>query len=168
VQDSNPIGYVADLMAEERMFRQVGVGFGEIETFLIFNSVKKFVSLKSASQAKFWGKITGSHKDYYIIEATVEGGGEEEEITEPHEAKGTGVNAKQYFVSTDSKIYFFYVILTLFIVLDPAGWTELPLLMPRHIIQSRKIKHAFTGILDQKINSSPAFKGTEKEYVTHI
>lgn len=89
-------------MTEERLYRQVGIGFGEMETFLIFNSIKKFTNLKQATQAKFWGKITGTQKDYYIVEAVVEGG-EEEEITEAHEAKGTGVNTKQYFVSTDSK-----------------------------------------------------------------
>lgn len=93
------------MMAEERLFRQIGVGFGEIETFLIFNSIKKFVNLKQATQAKFWGKITGTVKDYYILEAVVEGG-DEEEINEPHEAKGTGVNAKQYFVSTDSTLFY--------------------------------------------------------------
>lgn len=49
--------------------------------------------------------------------------------------------------------------------MDESGWIELPLLMPRHIIQARKIRHLFTGDLDQKINSSPAFDGTEREYV---
>ena len=90
------------MMNEEKLFRKVGVGFGEIETFLIFSSIKKFVASKSASQARFWGKINGTKKDYYIVEAVVEGG-EEVEITEPHEAKGTGVNSKQYFVTNDSK-----------------------------------------------------------------
>lgn len=51
------------------------------------------------------------------------------------------------------------------VVLDENGWVELPLLMPRHVIQARKIKHAFTGNLDQKINSSPSFDGKEREYV---
>jgi len=48
-QDSNPIGYVPDMMNEEKLFRKIGVGFGEIETFMIFNSIKKFVAAKSAS-----------------------------------------------------------------------------------------------------------------------
>jgi hypothetical protein len=48
-QDSTPIGYVPDMLSEEKLFRKVGVGFGEIETFLIFSSIKKFVASRSAS-----------------------------------------------------------------------------------------------------------------------
>ena len=91
------------MVREERLFREVGIGFGEYETFLIFTSLKKFCASKQAAQVKFWGKIFGSVKDYYIVEAVVEGGGEEVEIEEPHEPKGTGVNTKQFFVTTDCK-----------------------------------------------------------------
>lgn len=91
------------MIREERMFREVGIGFGEHETFLIFNSLKKFSRKFGASQVKFWGKINGSQKDYYVVEGVVETGGDDEEIQEPHEPKGTGVNTKQYFVSNDCK-----------------------------------------------------------------
>lgn len=100
--ESTPIGYVPDIIKEERMFRQIGVSFGEYQTFIIFNALKKFCLAKNATQVKFWGKIFGTTKDYFIVEAVVEGG-EEQEIQEPHEPKGTGANAKQYFVTTDRK-----------------------------------------------------------------
>jgi radial spoke head protein 4A len=100
---------------------------------------------------KFWGKIFGTQKDYYIIEARVDPSGEQEEITENHEARGTGVNKKVYFVSND--------------ITDPAGWTELPLILPKHLIQARKIRYTFTGNLEQNINTSPVFPGKEKHYV---
>lgn len=102
--EATPIGYVPDMVKEERLFREVGIGFGEYETFLIFNSLKKFSRAKQATQVRFWGKINGSVQDYYVVEAVVEGAGDEEEIQEPHEPKGTGVNAKQYFVTNDRKV----------------------------------------------------------------
>jgi hypothetical protein len=37
------------MMNEEKLFRKIGLGFGEIETFMIFSSLKKFVATKSAS-----------------------------------------------------------------------------------------------------------------------
>lgn len=48
-----------------------------------------------ASQLRFFGKITGTKSDYYIVEASVEGGDEEVEGEEKDpelEAKGSGVN----------------------------------------------------------------------------
>ena len=38
----NPIGFVPDMIREERMFRKAGISFGEKETFMIFNALKKF------------------------------------------------------------------------------------------------------------------------------
>ena len=74
------MGYVADLLSEERILRRAGYGFGEKETYIIFTSLKKFVQTKNASYAKFWGKIYGTHKDYYVIETKVDAQGEQEEI----------------------------------------------------------------------------------------
>ena len=98
------MGYVADLISEERILRRAGYGFGERETFNIFTSLKRFVQTKNASYVKFWGKINGSIKDYYIIETKVDAQGEQEEIQEPHEPKEQGINRKTFFVSTDCRL----------------------------------------------------------------
>jgi hypothetical protein len=47
---------------------------------------------------RFFGKVHGTEKDYYIVEATVpdEGEGEANEAIEP---KGTGVNQFSYYVA---------------------------------------------------------------------
>jgi len=99
------IGYVADLVSEERILRRAGLGFGELETYKIYTALKKFVQARNAEYARFWGKIFGTTKDYYIIEAKAEAQGGDappEEITEPHEPKDTGINKKQFFVTNDS------------------------------------------------------------------
>lgn len=49
--------------------------------------------------------------------------------------------------------------------MDPEGWQELPLLMPKHMIQARQIRHTFTGDLESSIHTSPVFEGREKHYV---
>lgn len=49
--------------------------------------------------------------------------------------------------------------------MDPEGWVELPLLMPKHIIQARQIRHTFTGDLESNIHTSPVFEGKEIHYV---
>lgn len=51
------------------------------------------------------------------------------------------------------------------LALDPEGWTELPLLMPKTLIQARRIVHTFTGDLESEIHTSPVFEGKEKHYV---
>ena len=47
---------------------------------------------------RFFGKIHGTEKDYYIVEATVPDEGEGE-ANEAIEAKGTGVNLYSYYVA---------------------------------------------------------------------
>lgn len=44
-------------------------------------------------------------------------------------------------------------------------WTCLPEITPEHVNTARRIKKLFTGNLEEKIYSVPAFQGTEKHYV---
>lgn len=49
--------------------------------------------------------------------------------------------------------------------MDADGWTELPLLLPKILVQARRITHTFTGDLESEIHTSPVFEGKEKHYV---
>lgn len=49
--------------------------------------------------------------------------------------------------------------------MDPSGWSDLPIILPKHIIEARRINHTFTGNLDAHVHSSPVFHGREKHYV---
>lgn len=99
---------------------------------------------------KFWGKIGGLKKDYYVVEATMEGG-EDGEVDPKWEAKGTGVNKMIYFVTST--------------LMDENSWVELPTISPLHVIQARRIRHVFTGDLEYNIQTCPKFDGKEKHYL---
>merc|ERR1711988_649759 len=103
-----------------------------------------------ASSAVFWGKVTALKNDYYVVQAQTEGG-EEGELAPNVEPRGTGVNEKIYFVTTN--------------LMDENGWVELPTITPNHIIQARRIRHVMTGDLDYNIQTCPKFDGREKEYL---
>lgn len=71
------------MLEEARFFERFGIGFGEDESYRIFKSlcvhlifIQKFSLAKKARETRFWGKIMGSEKDYYIIEAAADGGEE--------------------------------------------------------------------------------------------
>jgi Radial spokehead-like protein len=62
------------------------------------------VASRAAVSVSFWGKIFGTKRDYYVIEADVEPG-DQEEILERHEPKKQpGINKKMYFVTNDRKL----------------------------------------------------------------
>ena len=100
---------------------------------------------------RFFGKIHGTEKDYYVVEATVpegeeDGGGDLAPDVEP---KGTGVNLYSYYVAHDSL----------------SDWIKLPDLTPTDIAASRQVKVLFTGNLDRQIYTNPYFFGQEKHYL---
>lgn len=99
------IGTVADMLEEAQLFERAGLGFGEKETFLLYTAIKKLCQVKAAGKCKFWGKIFAQKRDYYIVEATVEGG-EEGEIPPTWEPKGAGINKMIYFVTSNRKFFF--------------------------------------------------------------
>ena len=151
VPEVAPVGFVSDLLASSKVWQWAGVGFGEQETYRLQKSLKKLAAKVSASSLNFFGKITGTERDYYIAEGVVEAEeeGEGEEKDADFEPKGTGVNKFTYFVATDSL----------------SEWTKLPDLSPKQINAARSIKVLFTGDLERKIFTNPFFDGQEKHYL---
>lgn len=145
VPEVAPVGFVADLIANSKVWQWAGIGFGEQETYRLQKSLKKLAAKVSATSLNFFGKITGTQRDYYIAEGVVEG--EEEVEGEEKEAdfepKGTGVNKFTYFVASDSL----------------SEWTKLPDLSPKQIHAARTIKVLFSGDLEKKIYTNPFFEG---------
>ena len=138
------------------------MGFGEQETFRLQKSLKKLAQAKPYASIRFFGKIYGTERDYYVVEC--EGGefeeeaegaaaGEEAEAAgEPDpklEGKGTGVNEVSYLVTSDSM----------------SEWTKLPDLSYKDINAARQIKVLFTGNLNRYIFTNPYFFGQEKHYL---
>jgi hypothetical protein len=46
-QESGPVGYIPNFIEESRVFSQVGISFGEDETFIIFKSLTKLAQAKN-------------------------------------------------------------------------------------------------------------------------
>lgn len=148
-----PVGFVADLLANSKIWQWSGIGFGEQETYRLQKSLKNLSGKVTATSLNFFGKITGTESDYYIAEGTVEGGeegeGEGEEKDADFEPSGTGVNKYSYFVASNSL----------------CEWTKLPDLTPTQIKASRCVKVLFSGDLERKIFTNPHFEGQEKHYL---
>jgi len=74
-----------------------------------------------STQIRFWGKIKGTEKDYYIAEGVLGAPEGQEEQEEAIEERGTGVNKFVYWACN-----------------SPLGeWTQLPELKPSDIVKAR-------------------------------
>ncbi len=82
------------------MFEWAGIYFGEEETYLLQKSIRRLALLSGASQLRFWGKIYGSKKDYWITEGVLDVA-EEESSDYWKEKRGEGVNKLVYWVTDD-------------------------------------------------------------------
>lgn len=98
---------------------------------------------KNAKYLKFWGKIIGTQKDYYIAEGQADGGEEAGELSPETEPKGTGANKWSFFACTDLS----------------DDWIELPIITPAQLKISRCIKYTFTGDLNRAVLTNPLFPG---------
>ena len=149
-----PVGFVADLVADQKLLEWAGIGFGEIESYRIMRSLKGLAKESGSSQIRFFGKIFGTERDYYVAEGVLDGGdegGAEGEVTKPadQEARGSGINKFVYWV-TDS-------------VLE--RWIKLPDLSPAELNAARQVKVILTGDLERPIFTNPFFFGREKHYL---
>ena len=122
----------------------------------MFTSIYKLQQSKKLSSARFFGKILGTGKDYYVVEAKYVDEPERPEPEEgappppvPLEASSEGCNTFSYFVTN-----------------DPAQeWMELPQVKPDEISAAMLIRKLFTGDLEADVRAYPHFPGKEKEYL---
>lgn len=142
-----PLAYIPDLLEDRELLRWAGIDLGEDESLRLQNSLKKLMKEKAARDIRFWGKILGTEKDYYIVEGNGDAAEEEAERPSDFEKRGEGVNTYTYWV-TDGAF---------------GAWHELPDINPVHIKAAREIRKCFTGHLEAKVISNPYFPGTEKE-----
>lgn len=144
---AEPLPYIPDLLAEREMLRWAGIDLGEEETFRLQMSIKKLVRDKNAKDVRFWGKIHGTERDYYIVEGQGEAPEEEIERGEDFEKRGEGVNYYTYWVTYGNL----------------QEWVELPDVTPQQISAAREIRKLFTGNLEADVVANPYFPGKEKD-----
>jgi len=124
---------------------------------------------------RFWGKITGTVRDYLVAECTYKDPSKHRVPSEEAEAKPLMPGASEppplELVGEGLNQYVYYVVGYEY---GPDGifghytydkWTKLPTVRPDHIMAARKIKKMFTGVLDAEVNSYPPFPGNESEYL---
>lgn len=143
--------YIQDVVSDMKMLEWVGVYIGEEESFLINISLNKICIHTKPKAARFWGKIFGTQKDYYIIEtsASIEDNFEPEK---GQENRGKGINSNIYWVTNN--------------LLEK--WTQLPDARPEYIIASKKIKKYLSGNLNSTIKAYPFFEGKEKDLLRSV
>ena len=147
------INFIPDYYELFQKFGSIGINLSKKELLLLNKSLTKLATVLTTGNIIFFGKIFGSEKDYYIVEAT--------EIEPPEnfnydndmeKRKEDGVNKNVFFVTNDLS----------------EKWIELPDVKPSQIRASRLIKYTLTGNLDNPIYSNPTFNGTEKYFLRCI
>ena len=150
-------GEVPNTPADMRFVASVGIGLSERETVLLQGAIEKLIRSRPLESARFWGKVMGVIRDYYIVSAEFHDGerphaaaSEEEDHADqqmPME-EDSGPNASCYFVCTALG----------------GSWTLLPDVTPQQIVASRSIRQMFTGDLNADVIAPPGrFDGKEKE-----
>ena len=126
-----------------------GIDFGEYNTLILQKSLKKLTVSSQASFLKFWGKILGTERDYYIVEGSAPAAEDGAQHPEEFEPRGTGVNAMAYWVANCAD----------------GPWTALDDIEPADLGASRTLKVSFTGDLERDIISNPFYFKKEKDYL---
>jgi len=147
---------IPNVLEEMKFFSWAGVGLSDETSYQLFLAMTKLkgdasLGLKSV---RFFGKIMGTLKPYYVVEGVLEAptpgpayipelGGA------TPEPAGTGLNSCVYFVSND--------------VCE--SFTQLPDITPPQVLAALKIKKFFTGNLTSAVSCFPPFPGDESVYL---
>lgn len=157
-------GEVPNTPSDMRFIAPTGIGLNERETILLQRAIEKLITSKPLATARFWGKVMGVERDYYIVECEFNDGErphadtpEEEEKNEEDKTEkepkapmedDSGPNTMNYFVCTALG----------------GKWTLLPDVTPQQIVASRSIRQLFSGSLEADVLAPPGrFDGKEKE-----
>lgn len=112
-------------------------------------SLKRLMNTSGAAELRFWGKIFGVNKSYYVVEGVLPGAGKEAARPKEVEPRGKGVNKLTYWVADN--------------VLE--DWIELPDVTPAQIQAARNFKKLLTGDLNAVVDTYPPFPGKERHLI---
>ncbi|KAL4219670.1 Radial spoke head protein 4 A [Mactra antiquata] len=180
---------VPDILRQAAFFELAGVGIPREENVRISLALSDLLNdYTSIRTIRFWGKILGLTKNYYVAETEFgEDDYEEEDMANEAEHEELPVDLREEDSSLfddlmlpddikpiykpppkipcepagsglNKKIYF--------VTLEPGlPWIRLPHVTPAQIQGARKIRKFFTGDLDAQVITSPPFPGAEKNYL---
>jgi radial spoke head protein 4A len=148
------IGFIPDIISENKhLYPWAGISLGEYGCLILQKSLKELCTKTGATNMRFWGKIRGTHADYFIAEGTSDAapaeGGEDNEggARGDLEARGEGVNVYSYWVTNSP---------------ENKSWVLLPDLKPEDLDAARGARVQFTGNLNKKIYTNPFFFKAEQ------
>lgn len=111
---------------------------------------------------RFWGKIFGLNKNYYIVESVLTNQAIQERVAaaiyEIRKCSMNGSQSSRWSGFSEIQMHKTYFVCNSF----TDTWTELPPVTPSQIQYSRQVAKFLTGNLDFKILSYPQFDGTER------
>lgn len=148
--DAAPVCFMPDLIQDNKaVYQWAGLNFGDQQCMLLQKSMQNLAKSSGAAKLRFWGKITGTERDYWVVEATgvelPETGDEQPVDKEAHNA--AGVNEFTYYVCNCP---------------SENKWAQLPDLLPADIDIARKVKFHFSGDLERRIITNPFLHKREK------
>jgi len=158
-------------------YEQGGVGLGREEWIRVYFALKQLSDMVALGSCRFWGKILGLEKNYYIAEVAFrdeeeyeeeqdnleEAEEESQEEDDEEENKLPKSNYKQPpkipaetsgQPGVNKHVYF---------VCNEPGekWIRLPMASPNEIQAARQITKFLTGNLEAEVSSFPVFPGNE-------
>lgn len=82
------------------MLEWAGISFGERDTYLLKQAIKRLTDMSGATKIKFAAKIYGTLQDYWVLSGYLadEGG---PGLGEGTEARGEGINSLVYWAAND-------------------------------------------------------------------
>lgn len=144
---------ISDFSADADMLCWAGVGFGDLESYKIMCSMRNLATKAEVAEGgyksmRLWGKILGTEKDYYVVEAERDAQPDFEvpDGEEPPPPQALMYSYFAYYVTTDLC----------------ESWTKLPELRPKQIQAACDIKKLFTGDLKAPVITHPYFDGKEE------
>ena len=68
-----PVCYIPDIVSDNNtIYQWAGFNIGDQNAMLLQKSLSSLAKTSGASKLRFWGKINGTEKDYYIAEGVAE------------------------------------------------------------------------------------------------
>jgi len=166
---------VQNIAEDALLFETAGIGISLTQATSLATGLRKLAEKEPVKSVRFWGKVTGTMRDYLIAECRYTDPTAHEAVAStdppgkpkpgspepvPLEKIGEGLNSYVYYV-----VGYEYGPDGIFGHYTYDKWIKLPPLRPDHIMAARKIKKLFTGMLDSPVNAYPPFPGNEAEYL---
>jgi len=143
-------GAVPNIVANGELLASAGFGLTEEETYRVSLGVKRLARKAPVESVRFFGKIMGTEKDYYICEGKLlEVEKEPVDFVTKKEVAGKGANEFVYYATN-----------------SPEGeWKLLPDVLPEQIITARIMRRYFTGNLQAPVKGLVRFPWPEASYL---